>query len=58
MALINNGFRIKYFSEHDRDLSTLHKRQEELDAKIPLSYILIGKKEYKESEVSAFRSCL
>ncbi len=45
MALINNGFRIEYFSEHIQDQSAGHKKQEELDAKIPLSYILVGRKE-------------
>jgi Methyltransferase domain. len=45
MALINNGLRIKYFSEHTEDRSAGHKKQEELNAKIPLSYILVGEKE-------------
>lgn len=45
MALINNGLRIEYFSEHTEDISAGHKKQEELDAKIPLSYILVGRKE-------------
>lgn len=45
MALINNGLRIEYFSEHTQDRSAGHKKQEELDAKIPLSYILVGRKE-------------
>jgi ubiquinone/menaquinone biosynthesis C-methylase UbiE len=44
MGLINNGFKIEYFSEHTQDTSAVHKKQEKLDAKIPLSYILIGKK--------------
>jgi hypothetical protein len=44
MALINNGLKIEYFSEHTQDRSAGHKKQEELDAKISLSYILIGKK--------------
>jgi hypothetical protein len=45
MGLIDNGLRLEYFSEHDKDCSAVHKKQEELNAQIPLSYILIGKKE-------------
>jgi ubiquinone/menaquinone biosynthesis C-methylase UbiE len=45
MAIINNGLRIEYFSEHSEDISAGHKKQEKLNAEIPLSYILIGKKE-------------
>jgi len=45
MALITNGFAIEHFSEHDNDISAGHKKQEKLDAKIPLSYIIIGRKE-------------
>ena len=45
MALIKNGIRIEHFSEHSKDISAGHKKQEELDAQIPLSYILVGKKE-------------
>lgn len=45
MALITNGIKLKYFSEHTKDLSAGHKKQEELDAKIPLSFILVGEKE-------------
>lgn len=42
MALINNGLQIVYFSEHTKDLSAGHKKQEKLDAQIPLSFILVG----------------
>lgn len=45
MSLINNGLRIEYFSEHTQDRSAGHRKQEELDIKLPLSYILVGKKE-------------
>lgn len=45
MALIHNRLRIEYFSEHTQDRSAGHKKQEELGAKIPLSYILVGRKE-------------
>jgi ubiquinone/menaquinone biosynthesis C-methylase UbiE len=44
MALIANDFVIEHFSEHDNDISAGHKKQEKLDAKIPLSYIIIGRK--------------
>jgi len=44
MALIKNSFKIEYFSEHTQDISAGHKKQEKLDAKIPLSFILAGKK--------------
>jgi hypothetical protein len=44
MGLVNNGFKIEYFSEHTQDISAVHKKQEQLNAKIPLSYILIGRK--------------
>jgi len=44
MALVKNGFKIDYFSEHTQDISAVHKKQEKLDAKIPLSYILVGRK--------------
>jgi SAM-dependent methyltransferase len=46
MGLINNGLRIEYFSEHTQDISAVHKKLEKLDAKIPLSYIMVGRKEY------------
>jgi len=45
MALITNGFVIEHFSEHGNDISAGHKEQEKLEAKIPLSYIIIGRKE-------------
>ena len=44
MALIKNGFVIEHFSENDNDISAVHKKQEKLNAKIPLSYILIARK--------------
>lgn len=45
MALRSNYLVIEHFSEHPEDLSAGHKKQEELEAKIPLSYILVGKKQ-------------
>jgi SAM-dependent methyltransferase len=45
MALVASGFKIEHFSEHSNDISAGHKKQEELDIKIPLSYTLIGRKE-------------
>lgn len=47
MALSNNDFIIQHFSEHSEDVSAGHKKQEELDANIPLSFILVGKKNKK-----------
>jgi len=47
MALVTNGFTIDYFSEYATDISAVHKRQGELDAKIPLSFTLIGTKNLK-----------
>lgn len=44
MALRDHDFTIRHFSEHTEDVSAGHKKQEELDAKIPLSFILVGKK--------------
>lgn len=44
MALSNNCMIIEHFSEHSEDVSAGHIKQEELEAKIPLSYILVGKK--------------
>lgn len=44
MALCNNGFSIKHFSEHEQDISAEHKKQEELAAKIPLSLIVVAGK--------------
>lgn len=48
MALSNNDFLIQHFSEHSEDISAGHKKQEELDVKIPLSFILVGKKNKKK----------
>ena len=44
MGMINNGIAVEHFSEYERDLSMGHSRQEEMNAGIPLSYILVGKK--------------
>jgi SAM-dependent methyltransferase len=44
MGMINNGLTIEHFSEHERDISEGHSRQEKLNAGVPLSYILIGRK--------------
>ena len=44
-SLIKNGFRLEHFSEYPEDISTQHKRTEEAQAGIPLSYILIAKKQ-------------
>jgi len=44
MAMINNNLRIKHFSEHSQDCSAVHKKQEVLNAGIPLSYLMIAQK--------------
>jgi len=44
MALIENRMSIEYFAEYETDISAGHKRIEQAEAGIPLSYILIGKK--------------
>ncbi|MBN1984184.1 MAG: class I SAM-dependent methyltransferase [Chitinivibrionales bacterium] len=41
-GLINAGFVITHFSEYENDISNGFLQQEELNAKIPLSFILIG----------------
>ncbi len=44
MGIVDNGMAIELFSEHERDISAVHGRQEKLNAGIRLSFILIGKK--------------
>ena len=44
-SLIKNGFRLEHFSEYPEDISTQHKRTEEAQAGIPLSYILMARKQ-------------
>ena len=44
MNIINNDLRISHFSEYKQDISTTHKRNEQGDIDIPLSYILIPDK--------------
>jgi hypothetical protein len=44
MALIENHISIEHLSEYETDISSEHKRIEEAQAGIPLSYILIGRK--------------
>lgn len=44
MGMINNGMVVEHFSEHTRDISAGHRRQEEMNAGIPLSFILVGRK--------------
>jgi ubiquinone/menaquinone biosynthesis C-methylase UbiE len=45
MALIENHIFIEYFSEYEKDISAGHKRIEQAHAGVPLSYILIGRKQ-------------
>jgi len=44
MGILDNGMAIELLSEHERDISEGHGRQEKLNAGIPLSFILIGRK--------------
>jgi len=45
MGMINNGMTVEHFSEHERDISGGHHRQAKLDARLPLSLILVGRKD-------------
>jgi 2-polyprenyl-3-methyl-5-hydroxy-6-metoxy-1,4-benzoquinol methylase len=45
MSLINNRIIIEHFWEYEADISAGHRRIEEAKAGIPLSYILIGRKQ-------------
>jgi SAM-dependent methyltransferase len=45
MGLIENKVSIEHFSEYETDVSSAHKRIEQARAGIPLSYILIGRKQ-------------
>jgi len=45
MSLINNRINVEHFSEYTTALSPNHRRFEEAQAGIPLSYILIGRKQ-------------
>ena len=47
MALINNRLNIEHFSEHTQDISAVHKKQEALGVGIPLSYVLMGRKDMR-----------
>jgi SAM-dependent methyltransferase len=44
LGLIENQISIEHFSEYETDISAGHKRIEQAQAGIPLSYILIGRK--------------
>jgi ubiquinone/menaquinone biosynthesis C-methylase UbiE len=45
MALVENRISIEHFSEYETDISAGHKQVEQARAGIPLSYILIGRKQ-------------
>lgn len=45
MGIIENGMKVRHFSEYPDDISTLHTRNQDADLAIPLSYILIAEKE-------------
>ncbi|MEI6309987.1 MAG: hypothetical protein WCP58_10145, partial [bacterium] len=45
MSMIKNRIAIEHFWEYEADISAGHRRIEEAKAGIPLSYILIGRKQ-------------
>jgi len=45
MGIIDNGMKLRHFSEYPDDISTLHSRNQEAGPAIPLSFILIAEKE-------------
>ena len=45
MGLIENQISIEHFSEYETDISAVHTRVEQARAGVPLSYILIGRKQ-------------
>lgn len=45
MSLINHQIVVEHFSEYETDISAGHRRIEEAKAGVPLSYILIGRKQ-------------
>ncbi|MCF7827143.1 MAG: class I SAM-dependent methyltransferase [Candidatus Marinimicrobia bacterium] len=45
MGIIENGLKLRHFSEYPDDISTLHLKNQEMGPDIPLSYILIAEKE-------------
>jgi ubiquinone/menaquinone biosynthesis C-methylase UbiE len=46
-SLIANGFAIQQFKEYEQDISAGHQRIEKANAGVPLSYILVARKEKK-----------
>lgn len=44
-GIIKHDMKLIHFSEYREDISTMHRRNEELKANIPLSYIMIAKKD-------------
>jgi len=45
MGIIDNGMKLRHFSEYPDDISTQHGKNQEVGPDIPLSYILIAEKE-------------
>ena len=45
MSLVENGVSLEHFSEYEMDVSSEHKQVEQARAGIPLSYVLIGRKQ-------------
>lgn len=44
MGIIENNMKIVHFSEYPKDISAMHRRNQDTGIKIPLSYILISEK--------------
>ena len=44
MGIVDNGMKIVHFSEYPIDISAIHRRNQDADIKIPLSYIMISEK--------------
>jgi len=44
MSMIDNGFGVEHLSEYPLDISGGHRRAEEANAGLPLSYVLIGRR--------------
>lgn len=44
MSLNNNGFKLIEFIESPNDISAVHQEVEKLNAKIPLSMLILGQK--------------
>jgi len=52
MGLVNNGFAIEHFAKYPTDISAGHQRIEAAEAGIPLSFILVGRKEMRQMKTT------